>query len=51
MHRRDLNYKERQMVLELHMFLNHKQDGKIKGGKVYGGNKHNTYISKEDASY
>jgi hypothetical protein len=37
-------------VLESHMFLKLKQDGKIKGRTVDGGNKQRDYISKEDAS-
>jgi hypothetical protein len=32
------------------MFLKQKQDGKIKGRTVAGGNKQRDYISKEDAS-
>jgi hypothetical protein len=38
------------MVLESHMFLKEKQDGKIKGRTVAGGSKQRDYISKEDAS-
>jgi hypothetical protein len=38
------------MVLESHMFLKEKQDGKIKGRTVARGNKQRDYISKEDAS-
>jgi len=37
-------------VLESHMFLKEKRDGKIKGRTVAGGNKQRDYISKEDAS-
>jgi hypothetical protein len=37
-------------VLESHMFLKLKRDGKIKGRTVAGGNKQRDYISKEDAS-
>jgi hypothetical protein len=32
------------------MFLKKKQDGKIKGRTVAGGNKQRNYISKEDSS-
>jgi hypothetical protein len=32
------------------MFLKQKQDGKIKGRTVTGGNKQRDYISKEDDS-
>jgi hypothetical protein len=37
-------------VLESHIFLKEKRDGKIKGRTVAGGNKQRDYISKEDAS-
>jgi hypothetical protein len=37
-------------VLESHMFLKQKRDGKIKGRTVDGGNKQRDYISKEDDS-
>ena len=50
MHRRDLTYEERHLVLELHMFLNQKQYGKIKGQTLAGGNKQRTYITKEYVS-
>ena len=46
MHRCDLTYEERQMVLESHMFLKDKLDGKIKVQTVAGGNKQCTYIPK-----
>jgi hypothetical protein len=36
-------------VLESHVFLKHKWDGKIKGRTVDGGNKQRNYIPKEDA--
>ena len=49
-HRRDLKYEELQMVLESHMFLNKKRDGKIKGQTVAGSNKQTTHIPKEDTS-
>jgi len=41
---------QKQMVLESHMFLKEKRDGKIKGRTVAGGNKQRGYIVKEDAS-
>jgi hypothetical protein len=41
---------QHQTVLEFHMFLKEKQNGKIKGRTVAGGNKQQDYISKEDAS-
>jgi hypothetical protein len=49
-HWRELGKAQRQTVLESHMFLKLKQDGKIKGRTVAGGNKQRDYISKEDAS-
>ena len=50
MHWGELTATQRQMVLESHMFLKEKRDGKIKGRTVAGGNKQRDYISKEDAS-
>jgi hypothetical protein len=38
------------MVLELHMFLKEKRDGKTRARTVAGGNKQRGYIHKEDAS-
>ena len=49
-HWRELNQAQRRTVLESHMFLKLKRDGKIKGRTVAGGNKQRDYISKEDAS-
>jgi hypothetical protein len=37
-------------VLESHMFLKQKREGKIKGRTMAGGNNQRDYISKEDAS-
>jgi hypothetical protein len=50
MHWSELSTIQRQTVLESHMFLKEKRDGKIKGRTVAGGNKQRDYISKEDAS-
>ena len=50
MHWRQLTADRRKTVLESHMFLKEKRDGKIKGRTVAGGNKQRDYISKEDAS-
>jgi hypothetical protein len=50
MHWKKLTDIQRQTVLESHMFLKEKRDGKIKGRTVAGGNKQRDYISKEDAS-
>jgi hypothetical protein len=49
-HWRELSQVQRQTVLESHMFLKQKRDGKIKGKTVAGGNNQRDYISKEDAS-
>jgi hypothetical protein len=49
-HVRELSQVQRQTVLESHMFLKQKRDGKIKGRTVAGGNKQRDYISNEDAS-
>jgi hypothetical protein len=49
-HWRELSQVQRQTVLESHMFLKQKREGKIKGRTVAGGNKQRDYISKEDAS-
>jgi hypothetical protein len=43
---RELSQVQRQTVLESHMFLKQKRDGKIKGRTVTGGNKQRDYISK-----
>ncbi len=50
MHWRELSHTQRQLVLESHMFLKEKRDGKTKGRTVAGGNKQRGYIQKEDAS-
>lgn len=50
MHWKELTHTQKQTVLESHMFLKEKRDGKIKGRTVAGGNKQRDYISKEDAS-
>jgi hypothetical protein len=49
-HWRELSKAQRQTVMESHMFLKLKRDGKIKGRTVTGGNKQRDYISKEYAS-
>jgi hypothetical protein len=49
-HLRELSQVQRQTVLESHIFLKQKCDGKIKGRTIAGGNKQHGYISKEDAS-
>jgi hypothetical protein len=49
-HWRELSQVQQQKVLESHMFLKQKRDGKIKERTVAGGNNQQDYISKEDAS-
>jgi hypothetical protein len=49
-HWRELSHTQCQTVLESHMFLKQKQDGKIKGRTLAGGKKQRDYIPKEDAS-
>jgi hypothetical protein len=49
-HWRELTHAQKQSVLESHMFLKEKRDGKVKGRTVAGGNKQRDYISKEEAS-
>jgi hypothetical protein len=46
----ELKEDQRKSVLESHLFLKLKRDGKIKGRTVAGGNKQRDFISKEDAS-
>jgi hypothetical protein len=47
---KDLTDKQRQEVLESHLFLKEKRDATIKGHMVAGGNKHGGNIDKLDAS-
>jgi hypothetical protein len=49
-HWNDLSHIQKKSVLESHMFLKEKRDGKIKGRTVAGGNKQRDFISKEEAS-
>ena len=44
MHWKEIDDTQRNSVLESHMFLNQKRDGKIKGQTVAGVNKHRDYI-------
>jgi hypothetical protein len=41
---------EKHAILESHIFVEEKRDGKLKARKVIGGNKQRDYITKEDAS-
>jgi hypothetical protein len=49
-HWREMSRVQRQTLLESHIFLKQKCDGKIKGITIAGGNKQRDYTSKEDAS-
>ena len=49
-HRHELSAKEKAKVLESHMFLKLKKDGKIKGRVVAGRNKQIDFIRNEEAS-
>jgi hypothetical protein len=49
-HWHELTHTQKQSVLESHMFLKEKRDGKLKGRTVAGGNKQRDFISKEEAS-
>ena len=42
--------KQIEQILESHIFIEQKRDGKIKAQKVIGGNKQQDYIIKEDVS-
>ena len=46
----DLTDEEKKKVLESHMFVVNKRDGKMKARKVAGGNTQRDYLTKEDAS-
>ena len=46
----DLTPKQREKILESHIFIKRKKSGEIKGRTVAGGNKQHGYISQEDAS-
>jgi hypothetical protein len=42
--------KEKHAILESHISVEEKRDGKLNARKVIGGNKQRDYITKEDAS-
>jgi hypothetical protein len=51
MHWHELTQAQKKHILESHiLFVEEKQDGKIKASKVAGGNKQQDYITKEDVS-
>ncbi len=47
-HWHSLSKKQKEQVLESHIFVEQKWDGTIKARKVIGGNKQRDYITKED---
>ena len=49
-HWHSLSKKQKEQVLESHIFVEQKRDGTIKARKVIGGNKQRDYITKEDVS-
>jgi hypothetical protein len=50
MHWHELTQAKNEHILEPHIFIEEKQDGKIKARKVVEGNKQQDYITKEDVS-
>jgi hypothetical protein len=50
MHWHELTKAQKEHILESHIFVEEKQDGKIKASKVVSGNKQQDYITKEDVS-
>jgi hypothetical protein len=48
MHWHELTQAQKEHILEPHIFVEEKQDGKIKARKVVGGNKQQDYIPKKD---
>jgi hypothetical protein len=50
MHWHELTSAQKERILESHIFVEEKRDGKIKARKVVGGNKQRDYITKEDVS-
>ena len=49
-HWHGLTKKQKEQILESHIFVEQKWDGLIKARKVIGGNKQRDYITKEDVS-
>jgi hypothetical protein len=50
MHWHELTQAQKEQIQESHIFIEEKQDGKIKARKVVRGNKKQDYITKEDVS-
>ncbi len=49
-HWHGLTKKQKEQILESHIFVEQKRDGLIKAQKVIGGNEQSNYITKEDVS-
>jgi len=49
-HWHSLTKEQKDQILESHIFVEHKKDGKIKARKVIGGDKQRDYMTKEDVS-
>jgi hypothetical protein len=49
-HYHTLTKKQKDQLLESHIFVEEKRDGTIKARKVIGGNKQRDYITKQDVS-
>jgi hypothetical protein len=49
-HNHSLTKKQKEKILDSHIFVEQKRDGKFKAQKVIGGNKQQDYITKEDVS-
>ncbi len=49
-HWHSLSKKQKEQILESHIFVEQKRDGTIKARKVIGGNRQRDYITKEDVS-
>ncbi len=50
MHWRELTKAQKEHILESHILIKEKRDGKIKARKVVGGNNQQDYITKENVS-
>ena len=50
LHWHEMNDTQKKSVLESHLFIKEKKDGRMKGRIVAGGNKQRDFISKEEAS-
>ena len=49
-HWHDLSKTQKYQILESHIYLEQKRDGKIKARKVIGGDRQRDYITREDVS-